>query len=94
MVVLVVVLVALNVLVLVALIPPAMPLRVSTMALQSRVSVITLHSIHQLPNCAQYSHSAISRMGRRGALMGKKTKYGGKKKDDAGGAMVWCGTQS
>ena len=50
-------------LVLVALIPPAMPLQVSTMVLQSRVSVITLHSIHQ---CAQYSeYSAISRVARR-----------------------------
>ena len=48
-------------LVLVALIPPAMPLQVSTMVLQSRVSVITLHSIHQLPQlCAVFTFCNIT----------------------------------
>ena len=76
-----------NVLVLVALIPPAMPLQVSTMVLQSRVSVITLHSIFQLGS-ARSIHLLQYHGWEGGALMGKQTKYGGNKKDDSGGGAL------
>ena len=59
------------------------------MVLQSRVSVVTLHTA-SVPVCQQCDTGQRSQYSQYhgsggGALMGKKTKYGGKKKDDFGG---------
>ena len=48
-----------NVLVPVALIPSAMPLRMSTMVMQSRVSVITHQTWQFCPMCTLWSHKHI-----------------------------------